>query len=65
MMTVTALVDAGRFDDARNFIDDAADRLPARPLKRYNSQKNLDELMVYIDEMEKLTGEQDSLDTGD
>jgi hypothetical protein len=65
MMTVTALVDAGRFDDARKFIEDAAGRLPDRPLKRYNSQKNLDELMIYINEMEKLTGKQDGLDTGD
>ena len=65
MMTVTALVDAGRFDDARKFIEDAAGRLPDRPLKRYNSQKNLDELMIYVNEMEKLTGKQDGLDTGD
>jgi hypothetical protein len=65
MMTVTALVDAGRFDGARKFIEDAAGRLPDRPLKRYNSQKNLDELMIYINEMEKLTGKQDGLDTGD
>lgn len=65
MMAVTALVDVGRFDQARQFIEDASDRLPARPFKRYNSQQNLDELMTYVNEMEKLTVEQDSLETGD
>jgi len=65
MMTVTTFVDAGRFDDARKFIEDADDRLPTRPLKRYNSQKNLDELLVYVNEMEKLADEQSDLDTGD
>jgi hypothetical protein len=65
MMTVTALVDAGRFDDARDFIEESAGRLPARPLKRYNSQKNLEELMIYVNEMEKLTGKPHGLNTGD
>jgi hypothetical protein len=65
MMTVTTLVDAGRFDDARKFVEDAAGRMPVRPLKRYRSQKNLDELLTYVNEMEKLTGEQGDLDTGD
>jgi hypothetical protein len=65
MMAVTTFVDAGRFDDARKFIEDADDRLPTRPLKRFNSQKNLDELLVYVNEMEKLASEQSDLDTGD
>ena len=65
MMTVTALVDARRFDDARKFIEDADDRLPTRPLKRFNSQKNLDELLVYVNEMEKLVDEQSGLEAGD
>ncbi len=65
MMTVTALVDAGRFDDARKFIEDAADRLPVRPLRRYKSQKNLDELTTYVNEMEKLSDEERDRNNGD
>jgi len=54
MMIVTTLVAAERFEEARRFIDDAADDLPRMPLKRYNSKRNLDELKTYIDESEKL-----------
>jgi tetratricopeptide (TPR) repeat protein len=55
MMTVTTLVAAERFDEARRFIDDAADDLPRMPLRRYSSKKNLDELKTYVDETEKMT----------
>lgn len=54
MMTVTTLVAAERFEEARKFIDDAAENLPRMPLKRYNSKKTLDELRTYVDESEKL-----------
>lgn len=54
MMTVTTLVAAERFEEARRFIEDAADDLPRMPLKRYNSKRNLDELKTYVDETEKL-----------
>ena len=54
MMTVTTLVAAGRFEEARRFIDDAADDLSRMPLKRYNSKRNLDELKTYVDATEKL-----------
>jgi hypothetical protein len=54
MMTVTTLVAAGRFEEARQFIDMAAENLPRMPLKRYNTKKNLDELRSYVDESEKL-----------
>jgi hypothetical protein len=65
MMTVSALVDAGRYDDARQFIDDAAQKLPRQPLKRYNSAKNLDELSTYVNELEKLAGDQPGPGNGD
>jgi hypothetical protein len=65
MMTVTALIDVGRFDEAREFIEGATDRLPAQPLRRIASQKNLEELMLYVDEMEKLTNEERGWDIGD
>ena len=54
MMTVTTLVAAGRFEEARQFIDDAADDLSRMPLKRYNGKRNLDELKTYVDATEKL-----------
>jgi tetratricopeptide (TPR) repeat protein len=54
MMMVTTLVAAERFEEARRFIEDAADDLPRMPLKRYNSKRNLNELKTYIDETEKL-----------
>ena len=54
MMTVTTRVAAERFEEARRFIEDAADDLPRMPLKRYNSKRNLDELKTYVDETEKL-----------
>ena len=54
MMTVTTLVAAGRFDEAREFIGKAEDDLPRLPLQRYNSRKNLDELRIYVEESERL-----------
>jgi hypothetical protein len=54
MMIVTTLVAAERFEEARRFIDDAADDLSWMPVKRFNSKKNLDELRTYVDESEKL-----------
>ena len=65
MMTVTTLVAAARFEQARNFIDDAENDLPWMPLKRYNSKRNLDELRVYVDESEKLVENYDNQRSGD
>lgn len=65
MMTVTTLVEARRFDEARSFIDDARDSLSPRPLRRYNSLRNLDELLLYVNEAEKLYENRVAPDTGD
>mgnify|MGYP001824473705 CR=1 FL=1 len=65
MMTVTTLVAAARFEEARQFIDDAEDNLPRMPLKRYNTKRNLDELRVYVDESEKLVEKSDEQRSGD
>jgi hypothetical protein len=65
MMTVTTLVAAARFEEARTFIEDAENDLPRMPLKRCNSKRNLDELRVYVDESEKLAGRPDQQSSGD
>ena len=65
MMTVTTLVAAGRFDEAREFIRNAANELPLLPLKRYNSRKNLDELTIYVEETERMTETSDRQRSGD
>ena len=54
MMTVSTLVEAGRFDHARAFIEDARTRLSRHPFRRYSSKRNLDELLLYVSEAEKL-----------
>ena len=54
MMMVTALAGNGNFDAAHDFIDDAKDNAPANPLRAMTWQRNLDELRIYIDELEKL-----------
>jgi tetratricopeptide (TPR) repeat protein len=53
MMMVTTLADAGNFADARTYIDNARDRLPANPFRRSVWQNQLDELSRYIYELEK------------
>ncbi len=65
MMTVTTLVEAQRFDQARSFIEDARYDLSARPLKRYNSNRYLDDLLKYVNEAEKLAGEDVGPESGD
>jgi hypothetical protein len=65
MMTVTTLVAAARFEEARDFLDDAENHLPRMPLKRYNTKRNLDELRVYVDESEKLAENSDDQRSGD
>ena len=52
-MMVTALLAAGRFDEARDFVTDAAEHLPLHPLRRRKSIKDLAELNLYIDEVER------------
>ena len=54
MMTVSTLVEAGRFDHARAFIEDARTRLSRHPFRRYSGKRNLDELLLYVSEAEKL-----------
>ena len=49
-----AKVEAGRFDHARAFIQEARTRLSRHPLRRYSSKRNLDELLLYVSEAEKL-----------
>ncbi len=57
MMIVTTLVEARRFDDARTFIQEARHKLSQQPLRRYNGTRNLDELLLYVDEAEELAAE--------
>jgi hypothetical protein len=65
MMTVTTLVAAERFQEARLFIDDAADNLPHMPLKRYNSKRILDELLIYVNESARLAETPSGSEIGD
>ena len=53
-MMVTALVDVGEFAAAREFVDDARMAAPANPLRAVKWNRDLDELVGYIDELEKL-----------
>jgi tetratricopeptide (TPR) repeat protein len=65
MMTVTTLVEAGRFDEARSFIEKARKRLPRQPLRRYNSKRYLDVLLTYVNEAGKLASKNTSPSTGE
>ena len=56
MMTVMTLVDAGRFEEARELIERAEQDLSLQPLKRYNSKSNLADLMKYVNEAQRLAG---------
>ncbi len=53
MMTVTTLVAANRFNEAREFIEVARGRLPWQPLRRYNSRNKLEQLSKYVNEAER------------
>jgi hypothetical protein len=54
MMMVTALGGDGDFDAAYDFIDDARDNAPTNPLYAIMWHRNLDELRIFTDELEKL-----------
>ncbi len=54
MMMVTTLGGVGDFDAAREYIDDARVAAPWNPLRAVNWNRDLDELAVYIDELEKV-----------
>lgn len=54
MMMTTALASSGNFDAARQFIDDAQTAGPRHPLRAYLWQRDLRELRVYINELEKV-----------
>ena len=53
LMMVTALVGAGKFDAARNFIDDAESRGPANPVKALMWQRHLDSLRAQVFKLEQ------------
>jgi hypothetical protein len=53
MMMVTTLADAKRFDAARSFIAGARQREPWHPVKKYLWERDLEELSLYIDELER------------
>jgi len=64
MMTVTTLVAASRFDDAREYIESALERLSWQPLRRFNSTRKLAELSNFVNEAERLarTGDEPYID---
>lgn len=52
---VTSFAAMGRFEQARSFIEKARANAPLNPLKRYEWISNLDDLNIYIDEIEQQT----------
>jgi hypothetical protein len=54
MMMVSTLGGTGDFDAARKYIDDVRVVAPWNPLQAANWHRDLDELAVYIDELEKV-----------
>jgi hypothetical protein len=64
MMMVTALVEENRFEEAREYLKSALERLPWQPLRRLNSKMKLGELSNYVIEAEKLarTGDEPDFD---
>ena len=54
-MMVTALASVGRFAEAREFMEDARLAAPVNPVRAAKWHRDLDELVVYIDELEKVT----------
>jgi len=54
MMMVTTLGGAGNFDAAREYIDDVRVAAPWNPLRAVIWHRDLDELAVFIDELEKV-----------
>jgi tetratricopeptide (TPR) repeat protein len=53
-MMVTALVNIGQFDAARKFMDDARLAAPSNPFRAAKWNRDLDELVIYVDEVEKV-----------
>ena len=53
VMMVMAMGGAGKFDAARNFIDDAEARGPAHPAKAVMWQRDLERLRAYIRKLEQ------------
>lgn len=54
MMMVTTLSGVGEFNAAREFIDDVRVSAPWNPLQAAIWHRNLDELFVYVNELEKV-----------
>lgn len=54
MMVVTTLVSDSRFDDARDYIEEAREMAPLHPLRCWLWRNDLAELRTYIDESEKV-----------
>ncbi len=55
LMMVSTLGGVGEFDAARKYIDDVRVAAPWNPLQAANWHRDLDELVVYIDELEKVS----------
>jgi hypothetical protein len=53
VMMVTAMGGAGKFDAARNFIDDAEARGPVHPVKAVMWRRDLESLRAYIRKLEQ------------
>ena len=53
-MMVTTLVDLGQFAAARTFMEDARQAAPRNPLRAAKWHRDLDELLVYVNEVEKV-----------
>jgi len=58
LMMVMAMGGAGKFDAARNFIDDTEARGPLHPVKAVMWRRDLDRLRAYILKLEQDTGSQ-------
>ena len=54
MMTVTTLVADNRFEEAREYLESAQQRLPWQPLRRLNGRRQLEELSRFVNEAERL-----------
>jgi hypothetical protein len=51
-LIVSRLTAESRFDEARDYIDDADDALPLHPLRRLSASISLNQLRREVDEME-------------
>jgi tetratricopeptide (TPR) repeat protein len=59
MMMVTALADAGDYQQAREFIDDALEAPPRNPVRAVKWARDLENLREYVDELERYSRTQE------